>query len=145
MGEHLQQLRRRLRVLQQLLLLRRRQDGGDHRPGSRQPQDLPPHQALQVESPRRRHLLGNAQVQSEQGGGGRDPGVQRAHEAHLGRAGGRREGQGQQGGDGETRKAVPLRFTSQVSLQRIPTPNYMQQQQLLIRFSPRLDIVYYVV
>merc|ERR1712154_226592 len=58
----------------------------------------------------RRHLLGNAQVQGEQGGGGRDPRIQRAHEAHLGRAGGRREGQGQQGGDGEARKAVPLRL-----------------------------------
>ena len=40
------------------------------------------------------------QVQCEQENGRRGPSLQRAHEAHLGRAGGRREGQGQQGGDG---------------------------------------------
>ena len=57
----------------------------------------------------RPEYLFTLQIQQEQGGGGRDPGVQRSHEAHLGRAGGRREGKGQQGGDGEARQGIPLR------------------------------------
>ena len=47
------------------------------------------------------HVGFHLKVLEEQGDGGRDPRVQRAHEARVGRAGGRREGQGQQGGDGQ--------------------------------------------
>merc|ERR1712018_835780 len=103
-----------------------------------------PHQALQVEPPDRRHLLENAQIQQEQGGGGRDPGVQRSQSP----SGTRRRPPRRPRPTRRRWRSSPRNSVKDYLFLKSPycaSPSQLHAATSPILFSPRLDVVYYVV